>query len=90
VAPQWLGKPPRKPLTPEQAFVMDRRARLLEANPDLRLLTCEPCGLASTDWSQLERLMLLHHVLTGDGVSAAAPLPLAEQACFCVVQTQSR
>ena len=45
VAPQWLGKPPRKPLTPEQAFVMDRRAALLEGNPDLRLLTCAPCRI---------------------------------------------
>ena len=44
VAPQWLGKPPRKPLTPEKAFVADRRATLLAANPDLRLLTCAPCG----------------------------------------------
>lgn len=41
VAPQWAGKPPRKALTPQRAFLEDRRASLLADNPDLRLLTCE-------------------------------------------------
>lgn len=41
VAPQWTGKPPHKPLTPERCFLEDRRATLLREKPDLKLLTCE-------------------------------------------------
>lgn len=53
VAPQWLGKAPRKPLTPEKAFVADRRATLLSGNPDLRLLTCARCGLSCAESSHV-------------------------------------
>lgn len=41
VAPAWLGKPPRATLTPQRAFLEDRRAALLAEKPDLKLLTCK-------------------------------------------------
>lgn len=39
VAPKWIGKAPRKPLTPERLYLEDRREALLQMDPSLRLLT---------------------------------------------------
>ncbi len=71
VAPKWIGKAPRKPLTPERLYLEDRREALLQMDPSLRLLTG---GLATRRSSHIILLLSLCP-LRMHPITLLSPLP---------------
>ena len=81
MAPQWVGRPPRPPLTPARAFVEARRAVLLAQQPDLKLLPCAGFSLLFPSDDGNHHFVKLY--FTSWDMSTLL-LPIAPRKTFCL------